>query len=336
MNTYDWIPSVDDRWRHDDGWFSYERYDVAAAERRRVIEELLADDAGRDVVTDRDHERALEVVLRFAVEQGYDPLVLTPAAVEVLLLHWVAAEFGIDGHYLLKLPGVLGDFIVYGHRRRGAPATDTISTLNAVTRCTSGYWELIDAWRFQRSADQFSSFGASHLRRRHDAHPLYGLAAEVGGLRRLEELDADPLPDEAFELDDVPEDIRPRVEGVREMAESGCAALLDVDGGVEHRTAVRRLLHDVACGDPRIFRRQSRDDIAAAALCLLVGKANAVGPVDHHALIAHFGLASSPSSRTQLMRRAAGVPEYASGVGLPRYLTGATRRRLMERRDRAR
>jgi hypothetical protein len=340
MGTNTWKHWIDDGWRQDawgdDHWRQYEQHGIAASEHGRLIDDFLAGEVGWDVATDQDHARLLEVVLRFAEAQGYDPLVLTPAAVEVLLLDWVARELGVDGHYLLKLPGVLGDLIVYGHRQRGIPPADTIATLIAVCRSTTAYWEMLDAWRFQRSADRFGTFGVPHLRRRREQHPLQRLAAELGGLARLEELDTEPLPDEPFEFDGVADDIRPRVDAVRELAESCCGALLDVDGGVEHRTAVRRLLHDVACGDPRIFRRQSRDDTAAAALCLLIGKANAAVAVDHQTLNAHFGLTSAPSSRAHSMRRAAGLPEYGSELGSTRYLTSTTRRRLIERRDRVR
>ena len=336
----DCSPSVDDGWRQDpwadDHWRPNGQGDGAASEHGRLIEEFLTGEAGRDVASEQDHEWLLEAVLRFAREHGYDPMVLTPVAVEVLLLDWVARELRDDGHYLLKLPGVLGDFVAYGHRRNGVPPAETIATLIAVSRSTTAYWEMLDAWRFQRSADRFGTFGVPYRRRRQEEHPLQTLATEVGGLRRLEELDTEALPDEPFELDGVPEDIRPRVDRVRELAESCCAALLDVDGGIEHRTAVRRLLHDVASGDPRIFRRPSRDDTAAAALCLLVGKANAAVVVDYQSLNAHFGLPSTPSSRAYSMRRAAGLPECGRGIGSTRYLTSTARRRIIERRDRVR
>ena len=88
-----------------------------------------------------------------------------------------------------------------------------------------------------------------------------------------------------------------------------CDALLDV----ETRTATRRLIRDVAIGDPRLFRRKSRDDLAAAALCWLVGSANrTVGwnnGVQTKELMAYFGLTGSPSQRAESMRAAvASIP----------------------------
>ena len=143
-------------------------------------------------------------------------MVLTPVAVEVLLLDWVARKLRDDGHYLLNLPGVLGDFVAYGHRRSGVPPAETTATLIAVSRSTTACWEMLDAWRSHRSADRFGTFGVPYRRRRQEEHPLQTLATEVGGLRRLEELDTEALPDEPFELDGVlAEDIRPRVDRVR-------------------------------------------------------------------------------------------------------------------------
>ena len=122
----DCSPSVDDGWRQDpwadDHWRPNGQGDGAASEHGRLIEEFLTGEAGRDVASEQDHEWLLEAVLRFAREHGYDPMVLTPVAVEVLLLDWVARELRDDGHYLLKLPGVLGDFVAYGHRRKRCTA----------------------------------------------------------------------------------------------------------------------------------------------------------------------------------------------------------------------
>lgn len=328
-----------DRGWSEEGWYDDEGFgegfDDPAPDEGRLIEEFFTSDEARRVPFDDDQIRLVEAVLRFSRRHRYDPLALTPMAVEVLLLDWVSRELGRDGHYLAKLPQVLGSFIAFGHRRREVPPSETITTLVAVTTWTFAYWEMLEAWRFQRSADRFGTFGMPYRRPDSQTHPLRNLAAEVGGLHHLENLDTEPLPDEDFDRDALPADIRARADAIRELAEGCCAALLDHDGEVEHRTALRRLLRDVACGDPRTLVR-GRDDTAAAALCMIIGKANAVSTVDQRAVSAHLGLASSPSSRVISMRRAAGLPEYGSAPGSTRYLTGATRRRLVERRDRLR
>jgi hypothetical protein len=68
------------------------------------------------------------------------------------------------------------------------------------------------------------------------------LEAAVGGEVELEQLTDDPLPDEPFEWLGVPEDIRPKLEEILALCDANADALLDV----EHRTANRRLLHDVS------------------------------------------------------------------------------------------
>lgn len=323
-----------DRGWYDDEGFD-ERLDDPAPEDGRLVEEFFASDEARRVPFEDDQIRLMEAVLRFSRRHGYDPMVLTPMAVEVLLLDWVSRELGTNGHHLAKLPQVLGSFVAFGHRRRGVPPRETIDTLVAVSTLTVDYWEMLEAWRFQRSADRYGTFGVPYRRARAEAHPLRTLAAEVGGLHQLETLEIEPLPNEDFDRDVLPADIRARAEAIRELAENCCAALLDRDGDVEHRTALRRLLREVAGGDPHTLAR-GREDTAAAALCMIIAKANAVSTVDQRALSAHLGLASSPSSRVVSMRRAAGLPEYGIALGSTRYLTSATRRRLVERRDRLR
>jgi hypothetical protein len=132
----------------------------------------------------------------------------------------------------------------------------------------------------------------------------------------------------------VPDDVHDRVRRISALCDDCCEALF----GLETRTAVRRLLHDVAAGDRMIFRRRSRDDTAAAALCWLVAGANDMlgqfGRVQSQDLMAHFGLTGSPSGRAVPMRAAIGRhPHENAGLGSPRYLTGTHRERLVRWRD---
>ena len=87
-----------------------------------------------------------------------------------------------------------------------------------------------------------------------------------------------------------------------------------------------------------IFRRRSRDETAAAALCWLVARANGAlsyfGRVQSQDLMAHFGLTGSPSQRAVPMRAAIGRPPYENkGLGSPRYLTSNRRHWLILWRD---
>ena len=121
------------------------------------------------------------------------------------------------------------------------------------------------------------------------------LREAVGGEKALDALDAEPLPDEPFAWDAVPPDVHDRVGEVLDLVERCCAELLDA----EYRTACRRLLADVAAGDPEIFRRRGRGE-TAAAVCWIVGKANALfdptapGPtMQVKQLMEYFGVAGA-------------------------------------------
>ena len=74
----------------------------------------------------------------------------------------------------------------------------------------------------------------------------------------------------------------------------------------------------------------------------LVGRANGIvarggGGMTAGELWAHFELKGSPSTRGQTFRKAAGLDPYAIGdsLGHPEWLTSATRRHLVRRRDEA-
>ena len=125
---------------------------------------------------------------------------------------------------------------------------------------------------------------------------LESLARTVGGEQALSDLDVTPLPVEDFAWDTVPPDVHDRVREVLELVDDCCAALLDK----ECRTACHRLLSRAAAADPDIFRRRGRADTAAAAVCWVIGKANALfdpRSVPHlgQGPGAHFGLARAPS-----------------------------------------
>jgi hypothetical protein len=122
------------------------------------------------------------------------------------------------------------------------------------------------------------------------------------------------------------------------LTDDCCAELLDI----EHRTACRRLLTDVAAADPRIFRRRSKDETAAAAIVWMVTKANDSlepyhGGLTAKRLLGWFGVTGSVSQRAETMLRALGLPPRKdTGVRLvtPRYLTADARAYLVEVRDR--
>jgi hypothetical protein len=168
---------------------------------------------------------------------------------------------------------------------------------------------------------------------------LESLAASVGGIDALCTLDDRALPDEEFRWHDVADDIRPRVGAVLALCDRVCDEMLDV----EHRTACRRLLARIATGDPAVFRRRSRAETAAAAVCWLVGSANDTfhanqGQPRVKDVMAFLGVSgTTPSQRAETLLRSAGIPWPASGpieLGSPDYLVSAQRRRIIGARER--
>jgi hypothetical protein len=167
------------------------------------------------------------------------------------------------------------------------------------------------------------------------------LEREVGGEDALREIDVDPLPDEEFRWDRIPDDVRPAVQEVLARCDSCCEELLDT----EYRTACRRLLARAAAGDPRVFRRRAKAENAAVAVCWVIGKANNLfAPYGTGMLVkdlaAFFGVAqSSASQRAATLMNAAGVgslthyPTWDVVVGTPSLLVSARRRVIVELRD---
>jgi hypothetical protein len=90
------------------------------------------------------------------------------------------------------------------------------------------------------------------------------LADLVGGIDALEDLDAEPLPDEPFNWMGVRDSHRPLVEEVLDALDAvlGTSSYSPID--VEYRTITRRLLSRVADRDPSVLSGTSATRIAAA------------------------------------------------------------------------
>ena len=153
----------------------------------------------------------------------------------------------------------------------------------------------------------------------------------------MDRLDDDPLPDEPFRWEGIPDDVTARVHEVLALTDRCCEEMLDV----EYRTACRRVLARVASKGPEVFRRKGRAETAAAALVWIVGKANDLfeqrtGGMQVRDLMSHFGLGqSSISQRAATMLRAGGFHDdtYIVRLGSPDYLVAARRRRIIKMRD---
>jgi hypothetical protein len=162
------------------------------------------------------------------------------------------------------------------------------------------------------------------------------LSEEVGGMGPLEALDDIPHPEEEFVWAGIPEDIHERVGEVLELTDRCCEERLDI----EYRTILRRTLARTALGDPGIFRRKGRSDIAAAAMVWMVGRANDFTTVQFTTkeLTAWFGIKGSPSSQRGItFRKALGIPNPHDSLYLDSSLLHSDKRRsLVEDRDRYR
>ncbi len=197
----------------------------------------------------------------------------------------------------------------------------------------------------QRRMDELEALEAAGI----EEIMLDGIRRSVGGAEQMEQLDDKPLPAEDFDWERIPGDTHQRVQEVLDLCDRCCADLLDAatsdaSGAPhphEHRTAARRLLARVAAGDPAIFRRKGAANTAAGAICWIIAKANDrlhgyTGGLSAKDLLAHFGVKGSVSQRAEVMLRAAGIDDKQFEVmrlGTPALLTSATRRHLIERRD---
>jgi hypothetical protein len=328
------------------GGTGYQRPHWNADALRELTERFLGSPFGANL-DDADHRGLLESVLWFGTDHGPgDPLRWSPVAVEILLIDWVPRKIIADAAYLSKAPNLLRAFIRFCHHERGIRAALTADTLAAVDRYEPEYQLTIRSARPQGPAALLAAMGAFNpdgpwplLEAELPSFPeamLDILRRAVGGEESLDNLDTVPLPDEPFRWDPIPADIHDRVTEVLRLVDRCCDELLDV----EYRTACRRYLGRAAVADPEIFRRRSRADTAAAAICWCIGKANDLFPAQMLVkdLMGHFGIGQgSVSQRSEPLLRAIGVdPRDQYGrmhLGSPDYLTSGRRERIRALRD---
>jgi hypothetical protein len=287
----------------------------------------------------------LSMLLRFGADYAPgDPLRMSPVVVELLLLDRVPRKVVAPVEALAPVPDLLRAFVRFCHHERGIRPALTEQTLAVVDAYEPEYQQLIRTDRPQGPAALLPALGVlDEPERDYPDIMLDTLRRAVGGDAALDTLDADPLPAEPFDWGAVRADVYARVGEVLDLVDRCCADLLDV----EYRTACRRLLADIAAGDPAIFRRRSRADTAAAAICWLAGQANSLfdrEPITRKLavkdLVGHFGVSGSVSQRSEPLLRAIGIdPHQQYGrrdLGSPRYLTGPRRARILAHRDRYR
>jgi hypothetical protein len=170
------------------------------------------------------------------------------------------------------------------------------------------------------------------------------LLPHVDDLSALLDLDADPLPDEAFDWSGVAPQDREMVAAVLDRSDRACPELLDT----EFRTIARRILAMLATRDPRPLRRTTNHDRVAAGIVWLAGRGN--GEFGRRAprwrsarRVADWFGVTNCADRGHSIRKAAGlVPQTldpygpfldAMPLGSTALLHSQTRRLLISQRD---
>lgn len=334
------------------GGTGYDRPAWSEQERDELAERFLASPLVADL-PEHVARDLTDVMVWFACDHGPgDPLRWSMVSVEIFLTDFLLRKAMLPRSTMLRAPQVLEAFVRFAHDERDIRQELTAETLAGVQQHTSTFLSRLaeqddvdsdDAGRQLIDLLMRMSGGAPLLD--DDGRPFTyegairrSLAERVGGEEALATLDTEPLPDEPLDLDRVPDDVHDRVRGIAAMTDACCEELLDL----EHRTACRRLLADVAAGDPAIFRRRSRDDRAAAAVAWVVCKANDTlephsGGLAATELVGWFGVDGSVSQRAATMLGAIDLPGMHAGdmrMGTTRYLVSAARAEIIERRDR--
>lgn len=313
------------------------------AELQQIADRFFASPFG-SAYDDAERRDLLDSLLWYGSGYGpCDPLRWSPTAVEILLTDWIPRKIVADADHLAKAPELLRAFIRFCHDERGIRAGLTANTLEAVDGLEPEYQRLIRSPRPQGPAALVAAMLSGTYDFQADAMSgvadmiLASLRARVGGDEELRILDDDPLPDEDFQWEGVPADVRPAVDGTLALVDACCTALFDT----EFRTACRRFLSHVAGTGPDAFRGRAGIRQTAAAVCWAVGKANdaigrQIGDVRVKDLMAHFGLGGSPAQRAGVLLRAGGFGADTAGdivLSSPRYLVSSCRRGTLETRD---
>lgn len=331
-----------------EGWVRPEWSD---RDKKRLIDDFFESPHGAPL-DDKDHRDLLDSVIWFGTDYGPgDPLRWSVIAIEILLIDWIPRKIVAPVDYLDKAPGLLRGFVRYAHERRGLKPHLTKDVLAGIDTFAPEYAELIRTPRHQGPMailerigavgpvgdDDFDDFASEFDESDLPTYMLERLTHAVGDRETLDDLDDLPLPDQPFDWSRVPADIHTRVDEVLVLVDGVTESHL----GLEYRTACRRLLRDVAQGDPQIFRRKSLPARTAAAICWMVAKANEIvgygRAVESQDLLAYFGVTGSVSQRTEAMQRAIGVNPYRQygvmDLQATEYLVSVRRAQIIELRD---
>jgi hypothetical protein len=334
-----------------DGGTGYQRPQWDSAALAGLTDRFFASIYGARL-DDSDHRGLLESLLWYGTDYGQgDPLRWSPVKVEILLDDWIPRKIVAPAEYLAKAPDLLRAFVRFAHADFGLRSDLTDETLAAIDDWEPQYQQTIRSPRPQGPAALLAALGldTEHMPdmpvgpeepEDFEESMLGWLALDVGDRDQLDGLDDNPLPNEPFRWEAIPDDVTARVNEVLTLTDRCCDEILDS----EYRTACRRVIARVASNEPDVFRRKGRAESAAAALVWIVGKANDLfeqrtGGMQVRDLMSHFGLRqSSVAQRAATMLRAGGFNDdtYIVRIGSPDYLVAARRRRIISMRDRYR
>jgi hypothetical protein len=256
-----------------EGGTGYARPQWSQAALRKLANRFFGSPFGRRL-DNKDNRNLLDQFLWFGTDYGPgDPLRWSPVAVEILMADWIPRKIAADPAFLAKAPALLREFIRYCHDERGIRPSLTQETLAAVNHYEPDYQRAIRSPRPQGPEALLAAMGL--LGEPDDVFPvekflLDELADEVGGYDVLDSLDDEPLPDEEFAWGSVPEDARDQVQKVLDKCDECADSLL----GPEYGTACRRLLARAARGVPGTSLASAKPELAAAAVCWVIGRGN--------------------------------------------------------------
>lgn len=324
------------------GGSGWQRREWTEEERQQLADDFFSSPYGAEL-DDPERRSLLEPLLWFGTDYANgDPLRWSNVSVELLLADWIPRKIVAEATHLTGVPDLLRAFIAYAHDRAEISPELTEHALATIDEYEPAYQQAIRSPRLQGPEALLAAAGLLSRELDEDVGSyedimLNSLARAVGGRETLDALDDQPLADEPFDWSRLPDDIHGRVAEVLALVDTCCEELLDT----EYRTACRRLLADVAAGDPAIFRRAAAARTAAAAVCWIIGKANSVfglwgTGLEVQDLLAHFEVRGSVSQRAQTMLKACGIDPYQYGgmdLGSPRYLVSESRATLIARRD---
>jgi hypothetical protein len=331
-----------------EGGTGYQRPQWDSAALARLVERFFGSPYGTRL-DDRDHRGLLESLLWYGTDYGSgDPLRWSPVKAEILLDDWIPRKIVAPAEYLAKVPDLLRAFICFAHAEIGLRTNLTDETLAAIEDWEPQYQQAIRSPRPQGPAALLAALGVdtedmtdvpvgADGPESFERSMLGWLALDVGDQVQLDRLDDEPLPDEPFRWEGIPDDVTARVHEVLALTDRCCDEMLDF----QYRTACRRVLARIASKEPEAFRRKGRAETAAAALVWIVGKANGLfeqrpGGMQVKDLISHFGLRQgSVAQRAATMLRAGGFRDdtYIVRLGAPDYLVAARRRRIIKMRN---